>query len=41
MEAPWTKTRGDLGVNERCDKIILPKVMIKFYGKRWKKVNRK
>lgn len=37
-ETPWVKTRGDLGVNERCDKVILPELMIEYYGKKWEEI---
>lgn len=32
-EMPWIETRGDLNVNERCDKVITPELMIEYYGK--------
>lgn len=38
-EKPWLETRGDLGVNERCDKIIAPELMMDYYGKKWEKIN--
>ena len=38
-EQPWVKTRGDLGINERCDKVISPELMIEYYGKKWKEIN--
>lgn len=38
-EMPWLKTRGDLGVNERCDKVITPALMTEYYGKKWEKLN--
>lgn len=34
-EEPWIETRGNLGVNERCDKVISPELMTKYYAKRW------
>ncbi len=34
-EKPWIETRGDLNVNERCDKVIAPELMIEYYGERW------
>lgn len=40
-EEPWIATRGDLGVNERCEKVISPKLMKDFYEKRWKEINNK
>lgn len=38
-ELPWTKTRGDLGENERCDKVISAELMKDFYGKKWEAIN--
>jgi len=38
-EIPWIKTRGDLSVNERCDKIISPELMTEYYGKKWEAIN--
>lgn len=38
-EMPWVKTRGDLGVNERCDKVISSELMIECYGKKWEEIN--
>lgn len=38
-EMPWLKTRGDLGVNERCDKVISPELMTEYYGKKWEELN--
>ena len=38
-EKPWLETRGDLGVNERCDKIIAPELMMDYYGKKWEEIN--
>ena len=38
-EKPWLETRGNLGVNERCDKIIAPELMMDYYGKKWKEIN--
>lgn len=29
-EMPWIETRGDLNVNERCDKVITPELMIEY-----------
>ena len=37
-EMPWIKTRGDLNVNERCDKVITPELMIEYYGKKWETI---
>ncbi len=37
-ELPWIKTRGDLNVYERCDRIIPPELMIEYYGKKWKNI---
>lgn len=36
---PWIETRGDLNVNERCDKVITPELMIEYYGKNGKLLN--
>lgn len=38
-EDPWIKIRGNIGVNERCDKVITPELMIAYYGKRWEDIN--
>lgn len=38
-EDPWIKTRGNIGVNERCGKVITPELMIAYYGKRWEDIN--
>ena len=38
-EMPWIKTRGDLGVNERCDEIISSALMTEYYGTKWKEIN--
>ncbi len=38
-EMPWVKTRGDLGVNERCNKEISSELMQEFYGKKWEEIN--
>ncbi len=38
-EMPWVKTRGDLGVNERCNKVISPELMTEYYGKKWEELN--
>lgn len=38
-EMPWIETRGDLNVNERCDKVITPELMIEYYGKNGKLLN--
>lgn len=38
-EMPWLKTRGNLGVNERCNKVISPELMKKYYGEKWKEIN--
>ena len=38
-EMPWIKTRGDLGVNERCDEIIPSALMTEYYGTKWKEIN--
>jgi hypothetical protein len=35
---PWIETRGDLNVNERCDKVITPELMIEYYGKKWETI---
>jgi len=40
-EKPWIETRGDLGVNERCEKVISPELMKGFYGQKWKEINSK
>lgn len=37
-EMPWIETRGDLNVNERCDKVITPELMIEYYGKKWETI---
>lgn len=37
-EMPWIKTRGSLNVNERCDKVIDPNLMIEYYGKKWDEI---
>ena len=37
-EMPWIKTRGDLNVNERCDKVITPELMMEYYGKKWETI---
>ena len=37
-EKPWIVTRGDLNVNERCEKVIDPKLMIEDYGEKWKSI---
>ena len=37
-EKPWIVTRGELNVNERCEKIINPELMIEYYGKRWDEI---
>ena len=38
VEQPWIETRGDLNVNERCDKVITPELMIEYYGKKWETI---
>lgn len=38
-ETPWVKTRGNLGINERCDQVISPDLMKEFYGKKWQEIN--
>ena len=38
-EAPWILTRSGLHANDRCDKIILPKLMIDYYGKKWDEIS--
>ncbi len=40
-EQPWIETRGNLGANERCEKVISSKLMTEFYGQRWKEINSK
>ena len=37
-EMPWIKTRRNLNVNERRDKIIAPELMIEYYGKKWDEI---
>lgn len=37
-EMPWIKTRGDLNVYERCDRIISPELMIEYYGEKWENI---
>lgn len=39
IEDPWIMTRGKLSDYERCEKIINPQFMKKYYGERWKKIN--
>ncbi|MDR1882648.1 MAG: DUF4065 domain-containing protein [Prevotella sp.] len=38
-ELPWKETRGTLGSNERCDKVIHPELMMEYYGKKWEELN--
>lgn len=38
-ELPWISTRGDIGVNDRCDKVITSELMMAYYGKRWEEIN--
>lgn len=38
-ETPWIETRGDLDSNIRCDKVISPILMIKYYGTKWEEIN--
>jgi uncharacterized phage-associated protein len=38
-EYPWVKTRENLNPNDRCDKIIDPSLMIKYYGEKWDAIN--
>lgn len=37
-EKPWIITRGDLNVNERCERVIDSKLMIEYYGKKWEAI---
>ena len=37
-EMPWIKTRGDLNVYDRCDRIISPELMIEYYGEKWENI---
>lgn len=38
-EKPWIKTRNKLDNNERCNEIILPKLMKEYYAKKWEDIN--
>ena len=38
-ERPWIETRGGLGVNERCNKVIPAELMKAYYGKKWQEIN--
>lgn len=38
-EMPWIQTRGNLGINERCDKVTPSELMKDFYGKKWEEIN--
>lgn len=38
-EPPWKKTRGSLGSNERCEKVISSELMKEYYAKKWKELN--
>ena len=39
-ETPWIQTRGSLGQNELCDKVIMPNLMIDYYGEKWTEINK-
>ena len=38
-ELPWTKTRGHIDRNERCNKVISAELLKEYYGQRWKEIN--
>lgn len=37
-EDPWIQAREGIAPTARCEKIISPDAMVKFYGKRWKEI---
>lgn len=37
-ERPWIDTRGTLGVNERCTRVISAELMMEYYGKKWEEI---
>lgn len=39
-ETPWIETRGDKGQYERCQEIISPLLMEKYYKQRWESKNK-